>query len=284
MKKKYVQLIIDFIEEHVEEPISLKDIALYLGYSRNYIHKLFYIYTGMYIMEYTRKRKLEYAIQDLKSDKTILEIALAYSYGSERAFSRSFKNVYGISPGKYRHNTCVMKKKLELTKIGGINMLPYLSEPKVVTLKEMHAIGCSIISKTPEFDVIDYMTDFKIKNQIPTFTEIGFDIPVSSEALEEGYRGYEQWLVVDEENAVNFSNDDVKHKVVPHGKYLMLTISDPFLDPFERITTGWKKLVSAAEEENLRTDEICGSEVYGFEEKVCMMHRIDMNLFLKIVE
>lgn len=282
MKKMYVQHIIDYVEDHIEETISLDTIEAYMGYSKNYLHKLFYIYTGLYIMAYTRKRKLEYSIQDLKTDKSILDIALTYGYGSERSYARSFRNVYGVSPGNYRHNTCVLTPKLELTHIGGIKMLPYLTEAQLVTLVERHALGHQIISKEPEGDVIDYMTNFRIDNKIPVFTEIGFDVPVTTEQLDQGYRGYEQWIIIDKAMAKTYENDTVKHKVVPKGKYLMLTIKDPFADPFERIVNGWKKLVAQAEIDYKGKEASEGCDFFGFEEKIDMMYRTDMNLYLKV--
>lgn len=284
MKKMYVQEIIDYIENHIEEHISLDIIETHIGYSKYYLHKLFYTYTGMYVMDYCRRRKLEYSIQDLQTKRNILDIAIAYSYMSERSYSRAFKSIYGVSPGKYRNNTCVLTPKIELSQLGGIIMLPYLTDVKIVKIEEMYALGHRIISKEPESDIITYMTNFRINNKIEVLTEIGFDVPVTKEEIDQGVRGYEQWIVVDKAYADKYKNDTVKEKVIPKGKYMMLTISDPFIDPFERITNGWKKLISEAEKTNsMMADlKVCGPELYGFEEKIVMLHRTDMNLYLRI--
>lgn len=139
MKKLYVQSIIDYVEEHIEEPVSLDLIASRIGYSKFYLHKLFYIYTGMRIMDYVRKRKLEYSLQDLKSENSILDIAVKYSFSTDSTYSRAFKNVYGISPSKYRKNACVLTPKLIFNQLGGIKMLLYLSEAEEVTVDKMYA-------------------------------------------------------------------------------------------------------------------------------------------------
>lgn len=279
MKKMYVQRIIDYVEEHIEDTITLDIIAEHIGYSKYYLHKLFYTYTGMQIMDYTRKRKLAYSLLDLQSDKSIMDIAVRYGFSSERTYSRAFTNVYGISPGKYRDNTCVLVPKVIIEQIGGIKMLPYLSEPKVVTINKMYALTHSIVSKNPEADVIDYMTDYRINNKIQVYTEVGFDIPVSKDEEKAGVRGYEYWIIVDEETYKNHEDGLITKKEIPKGKYLMLHIDDPFVDPFERITNGWKKLIAAVEEKyNFRDFK----DTYGFEEKIDTLCNTSMNLYMYI--
>lgn len=279
MKKLYVQSIIDYIEEHIEEPVSLELIASHIGYSKFYLHKLFYIYTGMQIMDYARKRKLEHSLQDLKSDRSIMDIAVKYSFSSDRTYSRAFKKVYGISPSKYRKNACALTPKLILNQLGGIKMLSYLSETQEVAVDKMYALTYSAISKEPEADSIDFLTDYCLENKIVPYSEVGFDIPVTEEQSELGLRGYEYWVVVDQETYEKHRDDVVQKKEVEKGKYLMVTIEDPFVDPFERIPNGWKKIWAQVEQNEYFRD---GLGFYGFEEKVVTLHKTFMNIYVPI--
>lgn len=57
----------------------------------------------MTISEYIRKRRLAIAAMYLLySDESILQIALELQYQSQEAFTRSFKELYKMPPGKYR--------------------------------------------------------------------------------------------------------------------------------------------------------------------------------------
>ncbi|QUI21306.1 helix-turn-helix transcriptional regulator [Vallitalea pronyensis] len=279
MKKMYVQSIIDFIEVNIECPISVDSIAKHIGYSKYYLHKLFYIYTGMYIMDYARKRKLEYSLQDLKTKLPIINIALKYGFHSSRTYSRAFRNTYGTSPGKFRNNTCTLTKKLELNKLGGIKMLPYLSETKIVSINKLYALTHSIISSEPEHNVIDFMTEYKLANQIHVLTEVGFDIPVSEEESQQGLRGYEYWLIVSEEEFNKHTESTIKKRTIPQSKYAMLSIDNPFVDPFERIPNGWKKLSSVIEKNYEFNNAL---DIYGFEEKIVTLHNTTMNIYVPI--
>lgn len=281
MKKIYVQKIIDYVEDHIEEAINVDMLANHVGYSRYYVHKLFNIYTGMYLMDYVRKRKLEHSLQDLKSDDGIIDIAVKYGFNSSRSYSRAFQNVYGVSPGKYRQNTCGLTPKLVLNELGGIKMLPYLSETKIVNVDKIHAIAHKVVSKDCEGDVITYMTDYQLKHNLVKFTELGFDVPVSEEESAKELRGYEQWVVLGKEAFEAHEPESPVRKVtVEKSKYLMLQITEPFVDPWERIPNAWKKIWAEVEQNH---EFRKGFPVYGFEEKIDSLEGTFMNIYVPIV-
>lgn len=280
MKKLYVQEIINYVEDNIYEPLNVDIIATHIGYSRHYIHRLFSIYTGMYLMDYVRKRKLEYSLMDLQTEETILNIAVKYGFNSSRTYARAFQTTYGVSPGKYRHNSYELSPKLILNHIGGINMLPYLSEPKIVTADQIHAVGHRVFSKECEGDVITYMTNYQLKHNLVKFTELGFDVPVSDEDSAKGLRGYEQWVVLPEDSYNAHTPEEPVYKItVPKSKYLMLTITEPFIDPWDRIPNGWKKLWAAVEEHHTFKENFI---ICGFEEKIDTLAGTYMNLYIPI--
>lgn len=247
MKKLYVQEIIDYIEDHIEDEITVEQISSHIGYSKFYLNKLFSIFTGMSMIHYVRKRKLEYCLFDLNSDKSIIDIAFQYGFNSRRAFTRLFTNYYGDSPSNFRKNNMPLAPKINLNDIGGIKMLPYLSEPTVTTLNELYVLARRVVSKNPEDEVIGIQMEYKKKHNLETVREFGFDIPVSEVQQAQQLRGYEYWLCLDKDDYDNHTPEVSKKLIVPESKYFMLTISDPFKDPFERIPNGWKKLSSMME-------------------------------------
>jgi AraC family transcriptional regulator len=95
---------IDFIEANLKTPITVTTIATRVtNYSLYHYVRLFRLLTGETPGSYLRKRRLTEAARDLlDSDKTIIDIAVDYQFQSHEAFSRSFKNHFGITPSELR--------------------------------------------------------------------------------------------------------------------------------------------------------------------------------------
>ncbi len=92
-----------YIEENLEDKISLEVLAEKANLSKYYYHRLFSKITGESVTKYINRRRMEKASQELiRTDQPIIEIALKYQYGSQEAFSRAFMRVYGMAPGRYR--------------------------------------------------------------------------------------------------------------------------------------------------------------------------------------
>ena len=106
---KNIQTIVDEIDVLIknknEESMSLYCLAKKLGYSEYYVSRKFSEISGMKFRDYLRLRKLAFALKELRdTDKGILEIALDYGFSSHEAFTRTFKDTYGITPKQYREN------------------------------------------------------------------------------------------------------------------------------------------------------------------------------------
>ncbi len=279
--KSYMQAIIDYIEEHIEEPICIEDIAVHLGYSRFYLHRLFMMYVGITIMDYVRIRKMQYARNALTNGQSVIDTAFQYGYNSERSFRRACKMVYQKTPSKIRKEEFSLPKKIILEELGGIKMLPYLSEVKTLKLKKFYAVGYQVVSKEPEGESIDYMTEYKFKHKLHPISEIGSDVPVSSSESDQGLRGYVQYLVLNEEEFHGVKDENIIKKVVEPSSYIMLTIDEPFMNPFERIPNGFKKLMHYLEEHHAYNNAL---EIGCFEEEVQTMSGTVMNIYIAIEE
>lgn len=85
------------------EALSLRRLSKKTGYSEFHLSKKFKEISGMQLRDYVRSRKLAFALKELRdTDQGILDIALQYGFSSHEAFTRSFKNAYGITPSAYR--------------------------------------------------------------------------------------------------------------------------------------------------------------------------------------
>lgn len=98
-----VQQIIDTLEEHILTDWQLEHFANKIGYSKFHLTRTFKEETGFSIGAYIRKRRLAIAAQLLlHTEESILTIALELHFQSQEAFTRAFKELYKLPPGKYR--------------------------------------------------------------------------------------------------------------------------------------------------------------------------------------
>ncbi|MGJ5208636.1 GyrI-like domain-containing protein [Bradyrhizobium sp. HKCCYLR20261] len=92
-----------YIESHLSAPLSLDDIARMAGVSRFHIVRAFAAATGVSVMRYVRLRRLSEAARALaKGAPDILTLALEADYGSHEAFTRAFRDQFGVTPEMVR--------------------------------------------------------------------------------------------------------------------------------------------------------------------------------------
>ena len=97
-----------FIESHLSGALSLDEIADVAGVSRFHMVRAFAAATGLSVMRYVRARRLSEAARSLAAGAPdILELALAADYGSHEAFTRAFRDQFGITPEALRSLACL---------------------------------------------------------------------------------------------------------------------------------------------------------------------------------
>lgn len=117
MSKHFVSdIIIDYIETHLDEDLSLDKIAKDLNYSKFYIARTFAEKTGTSVYKYIQGRRLTLAAQKLVETKEpIVEIAYEAHYNSQQAFTFAFSQLYLCTPQVYRKNGIFYPKQLRLS-------------------------------------------------------------------------------------------------------------------------------------------------------------------------
>jgi len=92
-----------YIDNHLDEPIDLKSVAGYFNFSAFHFHRLFSAIVGKTLAAHIRDRRLQSACVLLaNSNKSILEIGIDCGFDSAQSFSRTFKQVQGMTPSEYR--------------------------------------------------------------------------------------------------------------------------------------------------------------------------------------
>jgi AraC family transcriptional regulator len=92
-----------FVESHFASEVTLEDIANTAGVSRFHLTRAFGAATGYSIMRYVRARRLTEAARSLANGAgDILTVALDAGYGSHEAFTRVFREHFGVTPETLR--------------------------------------------------------------------------------------------------------------------------------------------------------------------------------------
>lgn len=103
MSDYYLQTIFTYIDHNFMNPISVESLAELCNIHRNQLLKIFKDNLGKGPQAYLIEYRMSKAAQLLSTTKlSIGEISSAVGYPNQLHFSRSFKNVYGISPKQYR--------------------------------------------------------------------------------------------------------------------------------------------------------------------------------------
>jgi AraC family transcriptional regulator len=141
---KPTEQIIWLIESRLSENPRLDDIASETGYSRFYISRLFADETGLPFAAYVRGRRLsEAAKQLLGGAHDILSVALGAGYGSHEAFTRAFREQFGVSPEEMRERGRLSPIRfVEPLRMTATQIVP-LDPPQIETLPAGSYVGLS---------------------------------------------------------------------------------------------------------------------------------------------
>jgi len=92
-----------YIESHLAQPLTLDEVAAIAGVSRFHLVRAFAAATGFSVMRYVRARRLSEAARALADGAPdILGVALDADYGSHEAFTRAFREHFGVTPEMVR--------------------------------------------------------------------------------------------------------------------------------------------------------------------------------------
>lgn len=106
--KKYFELkcAVQYIEKHLTDTFTQKDIAKCAMVSLSSLQKIFKHSLGYSINEYITKRSISDAAKRLITESaSVTDLALDYGYSNVESFSRAFQKVYGVLPSQYKKDS-----------------------------------------------------------------------------------------------------------------------------------------------------------------------------------
>lgn len=133
-----LQAALAFIEAHLDEEISVHDVAAHAYVSAFHFQRIFSALCGMPLGEYIRGRRLTLAAQELMRGARVIDAALKYGYDSPDSFTRAFTKFHGVSPSAAKEKGAAIKSfapiRIKLTLEGGTIMEYRIVEKAAFTI------------------------------------------------------------------------------------------------------------------------------------------------------
>lgn len=100
---KKINKAIEYILHHLEDDLTVKDIANHCHFSEFYFNRMFKTVTGESVYSFIKRRRLERSAFDIstRTNQSITDIASQYGYSSSN-FSSAFKKHYKESPHSFK--------------------------------------------------------------------------------------------------------------------------------------------------------------------------------------
>jgi AraC family transcriptional regulator len=133
-----------YIESHFSDDVSLDDVAQVAGVSRFHLSRAFGVATGWPVMRYLRARRFTEAARVLAiGSSDILSVAVDTGYGSHEAFTRAFRDQFGVTPESVRAQRHLLNLDLVEPVKMNESLRVKLDAPRIVQGKTLHVVGLS---------------------------------------------------------------------------------------------------------------------------------------------
>ncbi|MGP3590372.1 MDR efflux pump AcrAB transcriptional activator RobA [Vagococcus sp. WN89Y] len=153
--------LLAWLESHLDQPLSLDNVAAKAGYSKWHLQRMFKDVTGHAIGAYIRARRLSKSAVALRlTARPILDIALQYRFDSQQTFTRAFKKQFAVTPALYRRSpdwsSFGIRPPLRLSDFT-------MPKHEFVTLPPMHLIGCTQSYTCALEEISDFRNQMRVQ-------------------------------------------------------------------------------------------------------------------------
>lgn len=172
---KGLQRTIDYMEEHITEPMDHEKIAREMNVSVFYFQRIFTMICGFTPSEYIRNRRLALAGSELiYTNNKVIDIALKYGYDTPEGFTRAFTRFHGVTPNAVKKGNVSIKSfvplRVSISLKGGSSMNYRIVEKeafKVLEKVEVH----QIITEENKYEISDFWDKAKADGTIQTLID-----------------------------------------------------------------------------------------------------------------
>jgi len=137
-----IRELLDIIDNRITDNINLSDLAKENGYSVSHLGRLFSGVTGLTLMAYVTRQKLQYALYDIGCGEKILDVALKYGFETHAGFTKACKKHFGFPPSIYRiHSIIGRPTRMEIIKLKSNMLGEKMMEPVIVEIQPFTVVG-----------------------------------------------------------------------------------------------------------------------------------------------
>ncbi len=99
--RQLLQNAIDYIDAHIKSQITPEDLSRVAGYSYVHLVRLFKLYLGVTPKAYLLRRRLLFAVYEMKSKRPKTDIAFDFGFDTYAGFYKAFQREFGCSPSAF---------------------------------------------------------------------------------------------------------------------------------------------------------------------------------------
>jgi len=121
----HTRAIMGYVEAHIREgKLNYAELERKMGFSYAHIRDFFKRHTGMSLGSYVRTRQLvASAFELLHTDKSVMDLALAYGFSNHESYTRAFTKAMGRTPSVFRKERPLMGTSELAEGLYGIGLL-----------------------------------------------------------------------------------------------------------------------------------------------------------------
>ena len=222
--QKCVNVVVEYIIQHLGEDIDLKSLARISNFSPFYFHRIMKAFLGEPIGTFIVRTRTEAAARLLRySDIPIADIAYRIGYSSPSSLSKIFKQFYGISPNEYRNNKDhVIMKPLEINPALDVTMEVREQQPKQVIYVRLTGAYMALAYCEAWKKLYAYVSEEKIDTRYMEYICIYHDDPKVTEP--KNLRTDVCFTVPSPAQP----RGEIGVKEIPGGKYLIFRYKGPY--------------------------------------------------------
>lgn len=267
-----------YVENHLNENISVKDVADEAGYSYYHFTRIFQSLLGESIGNYIQKRRISNgAHQLLYTNDKIIDVAFANGFSSPEAFSRAFKMVYKVSPKEYRNNRLDVfignKKEISLDLLKHITTNISI-QPEIKYINEIYVAGIQGVASIDNIYAL-WKKFESIADKIPNKHSSGRTFGICDQ-LEESHTlnysmDFSEVIGLEVDSYENLP-ENLAIKTISAGKYAVFTHKGPLseiIKTYEYIWGTWslltKEILDDRADFELYDDRFLGKDNYESE-------------------
>lgn len=141
-----INRVIDHIESHLDEELSLNTLSRVANFSPFYFHRIFKAMVGETLNQFIQRVRIEKAASQLllSPHKSITEIALEHGFSTSASFARLFKDTFQLSATQWRSQPHLQKSKIDQMERNNHQTVGNLG-------KDGHSVHCHIDPVTHQF-------------------------------------------------------------------------------------------------------------------------------------